>query len=120
MTDQIEQLFQRQIPTWPGLAKGIEGLEQAKTRPVRIAWFDVFIRHIPHRAGSTTAPVDRESISKRACFLCRGNLDPEERGIPFGADYTIYCNPFPIVDRHLSVVHSQHGIQRIAGEAGTM
>ena len=120
MIDQIEQLFQRQIRTWPRLAKGIEGLEQAKTRPVRIDWFDVFIRHIPHRVGSTTAAVDRESIAKRPCFLCAGNLDPEEEGVEFGADFTIYCNPFPIVDHHLTIVYKKHGMQHIANRFGDM
>src|SRR5205085_3274731 len=120
MIQEIEQLFQRQSRTWPRLAKGIEGLKQAKTRPVRIDWFDVFIRHIPHRVASTTAAVDRASIAKRPCFLCEGNLDPEEEGIEFGADFTIYCNPFPIVDRHLTIVYRKHGLQRIANRFGDM
>jgi hypothetical protein len=69
---------------------------------------------------SATAQVDRESIAKRPCFLCPANLDPEERGISFGADYIMYCNPFPILERHLSVVHRAHGIQRIDGEFPVM
>src|SRR5437016_12859840 len=120
MINEIDQLFQRQARTWPRLAKGIEGLEQAKTRPVRIDWFDVFIRHIPHRVGSTTAAVDRESIAKRPCFLCDGNLDPEEEGVEFGADFTIYCNPFPIVDHHLTIVYQKHVMQHIANRFGDM
>jgi hypothetical protein len=120
MIQQIDTLFQEQVQSWPRLARGVEGLKNAQTRPVRIDWFDVFVRHIPHRVVSTTAAVDRESIAKRPCFLCAGNLDPEERGIPFNPDYTIYCNPFPIVDRHLTIVHRQHAVQRIAGEAGAM
>jgi hypothetical protein len=120
MIEQIDTLFQEQVQSWPRLARGVEGLAHAQTRPVHIDWFDVFIRHIPHRVVSTTAAVDRESIAKRPCFLCAGNLDPEERGIPFNPDYTIYCNPFPIVDRHLTIVHREHGIQHIAGESGAM
>jgi hypothetical protein len=116
----IEEFFQQQVKTWPRLARGVEGLARAQTRPVRIDWFDVFIRHIPHRVASTTAAVDRESIAKRPCFLCAENLDPEERGLAFGADYTIYCNPFPIVEHHLTIVHREHGIQHIAGEVGSM
>jgi hypothetical protein len=117
---EIDQLFQRQIRAWPLLAKGVEGLAQSKTRPVRIDWFDVFIRHIPHRVGSTTAAVDRESVAKRPCFLCAGNLDPREEGIEFGADFTIYCNPFPIVDRHLTIIYKEHGLQHIANQFGNM
>jgi hypothetical protein len=120
MIQEIDTLFQEQVQSWPCLARGVGGLKHAQTRPVRIDWFDVFVRHIPHRVASTTAAVDRESIAKRPCFLCAGNLDPEERGIPFNPDYTIYCNPFPIVDRHLTIVHREHAVQHIAGEAGAM
>src|SRR5262249_800256 len=42
------------------------------------------------------------------------------QGIPFGSDYVIYFNPFPIVDRHLSIVHREHRHQRIAGEIGNL
>jgi hypothetical protein len=119
MIHEVERLFERQSRAWPQLAKGIEGLAGAKTRPVRIGWFDVFVRHIPHRVSSTTAPVDRESIAKRPCFLCVGNLPPEEEGLKFG-NFTIYCNPFPIVDRHLTIAHREHGSQRIANQLGAM
>ncbi len=120
MVDAVEQLFQRQVRVWPRLQRGVEGLAQAQTRPVRIDWFEVFVRHIPHRVASTTAAVDRESIAKRPCFLCAGNLDPEEEGIEFDNDFTIYCNPFPIVEHHLTIVHGKHGLQRIADQFGSM
>jgi hypothetical protein len=120
MVHEIEQLFQEQSKTWRLLAAGIHGLAHAKTRPVRIDWFDVFIRHIPHRVRSTTAAVDRESIAKRPCFLCAENLDPEQKGIAFGADFTLYGNPFPIVERHLTIVHREHRPQLIDGQFGRM
>lgn len=120
MIHKIEELFKRQVRAWPQLAKGVEGLARAKTRRVRIDWFDVFIRHIPHRAGSTTAPVDRESVAKRPCFLCARNLPAEEEGVQFDQDFTIYCNPLPIVDRHLTIAHREHRVQRIANQLGNM
>jgi Domain of unknown function (DUF4922) len=120
MTHDVEELFKRQLRAWPQLAKGVEGLAQAKTRSVRIDWFDVFLRHIPHRMASTTAPVDRESVAKRPCFLCLANLPKEEEGLKFDDNFTIYCNPFPIVDRHLTIAHREHGLQRIANQFGTM
>src|SRR5271156_572889 len=63
MIRKIEDLFERQARAWPQLARGIEGLAQAKTLPIRIDWFDVFIRHIPHRIASTTATVDDKSVA---------------------------------------------------------
>ncbi|HVB81941.1 MAG TPA: DUF4922 domain-containing protein [Candidatus Binataceae bacterium] len=120
MIYEIEELFKRQMRAWPQLAKGVEGLARAKTRRMRIDWFDVLIRHIPHRVGSTTAPVDRESVAKRPCFLCAGNLPSEEEGVQFAEGFTIYCNPFPIVDRHLTIAHREHCSQRIANQFGNM
>src|SRR3989441_2509235 len=120
MIGAIDQLLERQARSWPRLAKGIRGLAQAQTRRVRIDWFDVFIRHIPHRMSSTTAAVDQESVAKRPCFLCASNLDPEEEGFEFGAGFTIYCNPFPIVEHHLTIVYKEHGMQHIAHQIGNM
>ena len=119
MIHDLEDLFKRQARAWPQLAKGLEGLARAKTRTVRIDWYEIFIRHIPHRVVSTTAAVDRESVAKRPCFLCVGNLPPEEEGIQF-EDFTIYCNPFPIVEHHLTIAHREHGSQRIANQFGSM
>lgn len=120
MTGEIEKLFERQVQAWPQLAKGVAGLARARTRTLRMDWFDIFLRHIPHRAASTTAPVDQESISNRPCFLCAPNLPPEEESLQFGEDFAIYCNPFPIVIRHLTIAHRRHGSQRIAGQFGRM
>jgi hypothetical protein len=120
MIDDIEHLLERQSRVWPQLAKGIEGLARASTRPVRIDWYEVYVRHIPHRIVSTTAAVDRDSIAKRPCFLCAENLPSEEEGVPFGQDFMIYCNPFPIVDRHLTIAHRAHIPQRIINQFETM
>jgi hypothetical protein len=120
MINEVEELFTRQLREWPQLAKGVEGLARATTRPVRIDWFDVYVRHIPHRMVSTTASVDRESVAKRPCFLCAANLPAEEEGLRFDENFTIYCNPFPIVDRHLTIAHREHGAQLIANQFGNM
>jgi len=120
MIQQLQELFKRQVRAWPQLARGIEGLARVQTRTVRIDWFDILIRHIPHRVGSTTAPVDRDSVARRPCFLCAGNLPPEEEGVQFEADFTIYFNPFPILDHHLTIAHKQHGVQRIANHFANM
>ncbi|MGA2409809.1 MAG: DUF4922 domain-containing protein [Candidatus Binataceae bacterium] len=120
MIHELEDLFKRQVLVWPQLARGIEGLAQAKTRTVRIDWFDILVRHIPHRVISTTAPVDRESVAQRPCFLCAGNLPAEEEGVQFNREFTIYCNPFPIVNNHLTIAHVVHRPQRIANQIGNM
>jgi ATP adenylyltransferase/5',5'''-P-1,P-4-tetraphosphate phosphorylase II len=117
---KIEELFRRQTHTWPQLDEGLQGLKRAKTRPTRIDWFEVLIRHIPHRVRSTTAPVDTASVAQRPCFLCHCNMPAEQEALPFDEEFTIYCNPFPIVDYHLTIVHKFHTPQRIAGRLGNM
>jgi hypothetical protein len=117
---RVEELFREQLQAWPLLREGVSGLATSETRPVRIDWFEVLVRHIPHRVSSTTAPVDPEAVRRRPCFLCPENLAPEEKGILFGPDYAIYCNPFPIVERHLTIVHREHRPQRLEGQIGVM
>jgi hypothetical protein len=116
----VEELFRRQVVAWPLLGRGVAALAASETRREVVAGSELLVRHIPHRAASTTAAVDSASVAKRRCFLCAGNLDPEEEGLPFGSDYTIYCNPFPIVEKHLTIVHREHRPQRIEGQLGAM
>jgi hypothetical protein len=120
LAGDVERLIEDQAVTWPMLVRGLEGLRQSQTRTVRIRWYDVLIRHIPHRIGSTTAKVDAVSIQQRPCFLCRANLPPEEKGVALDAEFTAYCNPFPILDRHLTIVHNDHRPQLIQGYASSM
>jgi len=120
MIKEIEELYNRQLRTWPQLAKGVEGLKRAQTRAVQIDWFTVFVRHIPHRMASTTASVDRDSVARRPCFLCAGNLPAEEEGVQFDEDFTVYCNPLPIVEHHLTIVHREHRAQDIANRFGNI
>ena len=98
----------------------MNGLAEALTRRVLADGAEVLVRHIPHRVASTTAAVDRESIAKRPCFLCDGNLPPEQKGLAWGDDLTLLCNPFPIVERHLTIVHREHRPQQIEGQVGAM
>ncbi|MBK9090088.1 MAG: DUF4922 domain-containing protein [Holophagales bacterium] len=102
------------------LQRGVTGLANALTRPLISDGAEVLVRHIPHRVASTTAAVDRESIARRPCFLCAANLPPEQKGLAWGDGFTFLCNPFPIVERHLTVVHREHRPQQIAGQVGTM
>src|SRR6185436_7401835 len=108
MLDKVESLFKRQIEAWPLLRQGTERLKDVRTRDVDVNGYHVQIRHLPHRIASTTAAVDKASVEKRPCFLCAANLPQEEEGLLFNSEFTMFCNPFPILDRHLTIVHNQH------------
>ncbi len=116
----VEGLFTRQAAAWPLLAKGLAGLAQARTKTLRVGSADVALRHIPHRLQSTTARVDAVSIGARPCFLCLENLPPEQRGVAVGDEWVALCNPFPILEGHLTIVHRQHVPQRLAGRIAAL
>ncbi len=116
----VEQLFSAQLDAWPQLATGVDNLRLARSRKLSIRWFQVWVRHIPHRIGSTTARVDPDSVRARPCFLCAANLPDEQRGVEFADDFVILSNPYPILDRHLTIVGKSHVPQRIAGEFSSM
>ena len=115
LVSAVDRLIAQQAAAWPVLTRGLEGLRESRTRAERVFGREVLVRHIPHRIKSTTAAVDAVSIAQRRCFLCADNLDPEEHGIAFEDGFTLYCNPFPILERHLTIVHADHTPQRIAG-----
>jgi hypothetical protein len=111
----LAALIDQQCASWPLLKQGYDAFRRIETKRVRVQEAEVVIQHNPRRLSSTSAAVDKASIGSRSCFLCPGNLPPEEKGIAYGDDLVITCNPFPVLDRHLSIIHRDHIPQRIEG-----
>src|SRR5688572_1992556 len=42
-------------------------------------------------------------------------MPPEQRGVGLALGFTAYCNPFPILRNHLTLVHERHQPQAIDG-----
>jgi len=117
---RVAALIDQQYETWPLWRAGIDAFAKIETKRVRVEESEVLIQHNPHRVRSTSAPVDRESIEKRKCFLCPDSLPVEEKGIAYDDDLVILCNPFPVLERHLSIVHREHIPQQIEGNVETL
>ncbi len=115
LVSRLSSLLDHQKRTWPLLAQGYESLSRGEMRPVEMDGTRVFVQHNPGRVRSTGAAVDIASVEARPCFLCPANLPPEEKGIEYGDGHVILCNPFPVLDRHLSIVCKEHAPQQIAG-----
>ena len=111
----IEDLFARQVQVWDGLAAGIDSLSRATRREARIDGVRLEIRHIPHRSTSTSARVDSHSIASRPCFLCVRNRPEKQEGLEWINGWTVLCNPYPILDRHLTIVAPDHVPQAMLG-----
>ena len=107
----IESLFERQMKAWPEAAQRIrdlaEKVERREVGPYIVQWN-------PARAVSTLAKVDKTSLEKRPCFLCRENRPAVQEGISIlDGRWEVLINPFPILERHLTIVSTQHTPQRL-------
>jgi len=118
--DLARSLIRQQKQTWPMLRDGYEALSQAKTKQLKAEESNIVVQYNPRRIRSVAAKVDKASVEARGCFLCPDALPVEEKGIAFGDDLVILCNPFPILDNHLSIVHRQHIEQRIYGNVESL
>jgi len=115
----VAALMDQQYDAWPLLREGRDAFKHIEIKRVPVEASEVVIQHNPRRIRSTAAPVDKTSVEKRGCFLCPEKLPPEEKGIGYG-ELVILCNPFPVLDRHLSIAHREHIPQQIAGNVETL
>ena len=113
LASQAHALLEHQKRTWGLLRDGYESLRRVEFREIRYDGFMVKLQFNPGRITSSTAKVDARSISERPCFLCIQNLPADQRAIPFGNDFLILCNPFPIFPEHFTITHREHTPQRI-------
>lgn len=111
---EIDQLFSTQQRDWAKLNEGVLLLDTIQEK--EFTWSDVFqvkLQYNPGRIVSTSAVINKETIDKRPCFLCEANRPEQQQGIPFLDKYIILCNPFPILQNHLTIPLYSHVPQRL-------
>ncbi|MCI0664602.1 MAG: DUF4922 domain-containing protein [Acidobacteria bacterium] len=97
------------------LREATEGLSEVEYKKLSVKGSEVLAQFNPKRIVSTAARVDTATIQQRPCFLCAENLPPEEKGIEFGQDFIVLCNPFPVLRNHLVITARRHIPQGIEG-----
>jgi len=112
---QAHALLEQQKRTWDLLRTGYESLERVEFRSIDLEACTIRLQYNPGRITSSTAKVDARSISERPCFLCTRNLPADQRALPFGDEFLILCNPFPIFPEHFTITHRDHTPQRLDG-----
>lgn len=118
--DYIETFYSRQISSWELARENYSLLEKVISRELDFGLFSFAVQHNPERMRSSAAKVDPDSIKNRVCFLCSENRPPEQLKIPFGEDFSILLNPYPIFKTHLTIPSEAHRNQLIAGNFHTM
>lgn len=116
----IKTFFQEQLAEWPLAKQNYEALNRVRIKEFNLDGAVVRVQFNPERMRSSAAKVDAKSIQERKCFLCPANLPPEQRGVPFGRNYQILVNPFPIFPIHLTIPVMEHVDQLILGRYGDM
>jgi hypothetical protein len=114
LAESMRLLLDQQKLAWPQLRDGYNALKAVRVREVQGDGFSSRLQFNPKRMTSTAANVDDASIRARKCFLCLENLPPEQKGILYGDQFLILCNPAPIFDEHFTVMHIRHIPQVIA------
>ncbi len=120
LSEKAKALLKQQAETWPILREAVAAADQVEYKKFSVKGSDVLAQFNPKRIVSTGAKVDAATIQKRPCFLCVENLPAEEKGISFGDDLVVLCNPFPVLRDHLVISSRRHTPQTIAGNIGAM
>ena len=118
---EIENLFSSQQKEWSLLDDNIKQLQNIEFRSLK--WgnnIEVILQYNPTRIASASAKIDKKSIEERACFLCSENRPDIQKGIPFLDKYIILCNPFPILQNHLTIPLYSHVPQLIGKKVDDM
>lgn len=120
ISTEAKNLLRSQLEEWPLAKSNFEALNGVETKEFRFDGFIVRVQFNPARIQSSAAKVDTKSIQERKCFLCPANLPAEQRGIPFGDQYQVLVNPFPIFPEHFTIPTYEHTDQLILNRYGDM
>lgn len=121
LQNEINHLFASQTQEWEQLNVAVKQLNTVSVK--EFDWggnTSVSVQFNPARITSTAAKVDKWNIEQRPCFLCEENRPKIQCGIPFLDKYTILCNPYPILEKHLTIPIHSHVPQRIRKKIGDM
>jgi ATP adenylyltransferase/5',5'''-P-1,P-4-tetraphosphate phosphorylase II len=117
---RAHQLLVEQREEWPMLRRDYASLPGVQARALEFDGFKIVLQYNPARLISSAAKVDAKSVRERKCFLCKPNLPRDQRGLDFGREYVILCNPFPIFPEHFTIPHHEHLPQKIGGNLDIM
>ena len=120
----IESFYQEQLNLWQECRDRYESLSQARHKEINLGNRQYTLVFNPGRIKSAEAKVESGKV-ERPCFLCQ-SARPQEQltmpvvTLPLKHEYDILVNPFPIVERHFTIVCREHIRQDIKGRMWDM
>lgn len=116
----VKELLAEQLISWPMARTGYEALREVQSKELDVNGYTFRVQFNPARIRSSAANVDAKAIQERPCFLCKQNLPAQQKALPFGKDYSILVNPFPIFEQHFTIPAVKHEDQLIHGRLTVM
>lgn len=114
---EIDKFIRDQLSVWPLAAGNFRLIKNAEQKEFSVNGLKVTAQLNPCRIASSTAEIDKETISSRKCFLCPENRPKEQFHLKYegkkGRNYNIQVNPFPIFRTHLVIARDEHLPQTI-------
>ncbi len=111
---------EKQTISWEVARNNYSALEKVQTRELTLRNQKMRLQYNPARITSSTAHIDSASLQARPCFLCAAHRPSQQTAVPFGEDYEILVNPYPILPYHLTIPTPAHPPQSITRRMGTM
>lgn len=114
-----ELFFKDQLECSPEIAAAFEKLYQSQTRTINFNGFSYILQLNPARIKSSTADISKP-LNESACFLCSNNMPTYQKKVIYDDNFFISVNPYPILNRHLTIINRRHTPQTIHNYILTM
>lgn len=106
--EDVNSLIENQLAVWPEARCNFDRLREVKRKRITSGDLETSVQFNPARIVSTGAKIDKDSISKRPCFLCKENRSDLQTSLPFLNDWELLVNPFPILPVHFTIANLKH------------
>lgn len=114
LENKLQKFIDRQLKNWTLAGTNHAALKkEVLTDVMNINDVEISIQFNPARMISTGAKIDKESIWKRPCFLCKENRPHEQKTFDSFEDYDILVNPYPVLPNHLTIPFTEHEPQMV-------
>lgn len=108
MIPLLMELRDDQLSRWEMARENYERLGHTERRCFNLGMLHGAFQCNPARIVSTGASIDKNSIAKRPCFLCRENRPPEQLSEEIIPGWEFLINPYPIFPLHFTIASSSH------------
>jgi len=116
LAKKIDSFVSNEKQNWKLASDNYFALAEIKNKVFEIENNKIIVQFNPERIISSSAAVDRKSVSRRKCFLCKQNRPAEQKEVKIYPEYNLLLNPFPIFDPHFTIPANIHKPQLIKDE----